>query len=108
MACLPFNKWKVALYAFLVICCISIFTLSSTGVKITDLFGTGFNYNFQEEFSFMPLIKKITVDGKSYYDANALLLAMSLSAISYVIIIVINSILSVIDNIFKHKKESFK
>ena len=42
-------------------------------------------------------------DGTVYYDANPLLLAISLSAISYVIIIVINGILNIVDNLFTKK-----
>ena len=108
MACLPFNKMKISMYVLLVICCVSIFTLSSTGVVITDLLGTGLNFDFREQFNFMPLVKQITIGDKTYYDANALLLAMSLSAISYVIILVINSILAVVDNIFHHHRETNK
>ncbi len=105
MACLPFNKWKVVMFGFLAILCVVIFSLSTNGVVWNNILGTKFSINFMEQFNFIPMIKKIVHDGKAYYDANPLLLAISLSAISYVFIIVFNGLLNVIDNIFNKNKE---
>ena len=108
MACLPFNKFKVVMFGVLTIACIFVFTMSWSNVVIENLFGTNFTLDFREQFSYVPLIKQVTIDGLTYYDANGLLLALSLSAISYVIIIIINFILQIIDNIIKRRKEKLK
>ena len=66
---------------------IAIFSLSTFGVEWKNMLGTGFDMIFREQFNFVAIVKQVTVDGVVYYDANPLLLAISLSAISYVIII---------------------
>ena len=103
MACLPFNKWKAAMFTILCLLCIAIFSLSTFGVEWKNMLGTGFDMIFREQFNFVAIVKQVTVDGMVYYDANPLLLAISLSAISYVIIIVINGILNIVDNLFTKK-----
>ena len=98
MACQPFNKCKAAMFTILCLLCICIFSLSSFGVTIESI-----GFSFREQFNFVAIVKQVIADGKVYYDANALLLAISLSAISYVFIIVMNGILNIIDNIFVKK-----
>ena len=102
MACSPFNKFRTFMFGFILIMVISIFTLSTTGVIWNNFLGM--RVDFQKQFQYFALIKK-TTDG--YINANALLLAISLSSMSYVVIIVINIFLNFLENLLsKNKKRS--
>lgn len=98
MACSPFNKGRAIMFGCLVLIIMTIFTLSTTGVVWST--AKGVLIDFRQQFQYMPLVK----DMGTYYDANGLLLAFSLSSISYVVIIIINVFINFITNIFKKKK----
>lgn len=101
MACRPFNKWKAGMFVFLVTCCIVLFSLSLLDVSITiKLFKKVIELDFRTLFAYYPLYK----DNITYYDCNPLLLAMSLAAISYVIIIIINSVINFLVEFIETRK----
>ena len=101
MACRPFNKWKAGLFVFLVACCITLFSLSLLDITVAiKLFNKSIELNFRNLFAYYPLYK----DNITYYDCNPLLLAVSLSAISYVIIIIVNSLITFIEEFIETRK----
>ena len=57
MACLPFNKWKAAMFTILCLLCIAIFSLSTFGVEWKNMLGTGFDMIFREQFNFVAIVK---------------------------------------------------
>lgn len=101
MACRPFNKWKAGMFVFLVSCCVVLFSLSLLDVDITiKLFKKVIELDFRTLFEYYPLYKNMG----TYFDCNPLLLAASLAAISYVIIIIINYVISFLEEFIETRR----
>ena len=105
MSCLPFNKLKIVMYVVLVGLSLTFFGLSMTG-EVLDLGFIGLGkIDFYNQFKYAPL----WINMGDYYNCNALLLAISLAAVSYVIIIVVNYVLNILVNVLDiRKKERIK
>ena len=85
-ACKPFNKVKIAMFAF-----VSIFTVLGLIASIASWQLLGIN--FRTLFSFVPLVRQLS-DG-SYY-ANPLLLALLLASCSFFVISLTRTIINYI------------
>lgn len=101
IACRPFNKWKAAMFVFLVACCITLFSLSLLNVPLSfDIFKKHVDLNFRDMFAYYPLYKQ----QPTYLDCNPLLLAISLAATSYVFIIIVNYVIQFLEEFIENRK----
>ena len=98
IVCLPFNKLKGIMFGSMFIVIMTIFILSTTNVIWSN--SNGVILDFQKQFGYVALFK----DVGGYYNANALLLAFSLSSISYVVIIAFDVLITFISNLLNRRK----
>ena len=98
ITCRPFNKGKGIMFGILSVIILAVFTLSITGVVWSNK--NGVIIDFRQQFQYVDMVKW---EG-DHYNANALLMAFSLSSISYVIIITVNLFMDFLKNLFLKKK----
>ena len=98
IVCLPFNKLKGFMFGLMTLIIATIFILSTSNVIWSN--SNGVILDFQKQFGYVALFK----DVGGYYNANALLLAFSLSSISYVVIIAFDVLITFISNLLNRRR----